>query len=74
MEITWWVISGTGLEENRGKGMGNKKHKWSVENTQGEVKNSAGHEEVEELICTTHGHETKRRGMQVGWRMQGRGE
>ena len=27
MEITWRVISGEGMEENRGKGTGNK-HKW----------------------------------------------
>ena len=55
MEITWSVISGEGL---RGKGTGNKKHKWQVESRQGEVKNSTGNgEEAKELICTTHGHE-----------------
>ena len=35
MEITWRVISGEGREENRGKGTGNKKHKWWVQNRGG---------------------------------------
>ena len=43
--------------ENEGKGTGNKKHKWYVQNRQGEVKNSIGNGEAKELICTTHGHE-----------------
>ena len=42
MEITWRVISGEGVGEEWGKGTGNKKHKWQVENRQGEVKNSMG--------------------------------
>ena len=43
------------------KGTGNKKHKWQVENRQGEVKNSIGNGEAKELICTTHGHELRGR-------------
>ena len=39
------------------KGTGNKKHKWQVENRQGEGKNSIGNGEATELICLTHGHE-----------------
>ena len=42
---------------NRGKGTGNKKHKWQVQNRQGEVKNSIGNGEAKELMCTTHGQE-----------------
>ena len=37
----------------------NKKHKWQVENRQGEVKNSVGNGEAKELLCMTHGHELK---------------
>ena len=48
---------GRGKGEKRRKGPGNKKHKWQVENRQGEVKKNIGSVEVEELICTTHGHE-----------------
>ena len=33
-------------------GTGNRKHKWQVENRQGEVKNSIGNVEAKELICT----------------------
>ena len=33
---------GKGREENGGKDTGNKKHKWQVQNRQGEVKNSIG--------------------------------
>ena len=40
-----------------GKGTGNKKHNWQVQNKQGEVKSSTGNEEAKELTCTTHGHE-----------------
>ena len=42
-----------------GKGTGNKKQKWQVENRQGEVKNSMGNRDTKELICTTHGHELR---------------
>ena len=59
MEITWKVISGEGEGENGGKGTGNKKHKWQVQNRFGEVKNSMGNEEAKELICMTHGHELR---------------
>ena len=40
--------------QNGGKCIGNKQHKWQVENRQGEVKNSKGNGEPEELICMTH--------------------
>ena len=56
---------GRGRRENGGKGAGNKKHKWSVLNRQGEVKSSTGNGKAKELICLTHGHEL-RRGMWVG--------
>ena len=42
-----------------GKGTGNQRHKWQVQNRQGEVKNSIGNVEDKELICMTHGHELK---------------
>ena len=54
---TWRVISGEEEGGNEGKGTGNKKHKWFVQNRQGEVKNSVGNGEVKELMCTTYGHE-----------------
>ena len=41
------------------KGTGNKKHKWQVQNRQGEVKNSIGNVQAKELIHTTHGHELR---------------
>ena len=49
-----------------GQGPGNKKHKWQVQNRQGEVKNSMGNREAKELICMTHGHEL-RWGNASGW-------
>ena len=52
MEITW-------REENRGKGTGNKKQKWQVQNRQGEAKNSIGNGEAKELIYTIHGYELR---------------
>ena len=59
--------------QDGGKGTGNKKHKWQVENTQGQVKNSIGNVEAKELKCMTHGHELKG-GMWVEGAVQGRGE
>ena len=41
---------------NGGKGTGNKKPHWQVQNRQGEVKNSMGNGEAKEPICMTHGH------------------
>ena len=52
--------------KNEGKCTGNKKHKWWVQNRQGEAKNSMGNGEAKELICMTHGHELK--GGNVGGR------
>ena len=49
-----------------GKGTGNKKHKWWVQNRQGKVKNSMGNVEAKEFICMTHGHELQ--GENVGWK------
>ena len=54
--------------EDGGKGTGNKKHKWQAENRQGEVKNSIGHGEAQELICITHGHELRGVGENAGVR------
>ena len=56
MEIAWELSVGWA---EGGKGTENKKHKWQVENRQGEVKNNTGNGEAKELICTTHGHGLK---------------
>ena len=53
--------------ENGGKGTVNKKHKWSVQNRQGEGKNSMGNGEGKELICMTHGHELDGECRWEGW-------
>ena len=44
------------MEEGREweKGTGNKKHKWQVENRQGEVKDSIGNGEAKERIFMTY--------------------
>ena len=70
MEITWREISGEGEEGNGRKGTGNKKHKWQIQNRQGEVKNSIGNGEAKELIHMTHGHEL-RWGIAGGGQVQG---
>ena len=41
---------GSGRRKNGEKGTGNKKHKWQVQNRQGEVKNSIGNVEAKQLI------------------------
>ena len=43
--------------KNEGKGTGNTKHNWQVQNRQGKVKNGTGNGEAKELICMTHEHE-----------------
>ena len=58
--------------KNAGKDTGNKKHKWQIQNRQGEVKNSMGNGKAKELICMTHGHEI--RWGNDGGGLQGRGE
>ena len=55
--------------ENEGKGTGNKKHKWQVQNRHGEIKNSTGNGESKELISMTYGHEL--RGGRRGARRKG---
>ena len=40
---------GLGREKMREKGPGHKKHKWWVQNRQGEVKNSTGNGEAKDL-------------------------
>ena len=72
MEITWRVgyQQGGGGEKNGGKGTGNKKHKWQVQNRQGQVKNSIGNGEAKELTYTTHGHELTKGGILVGGGVQ----
>ena len=52
IEITWRVISRKGEGEG-GKGTGNKKHNWQVQNRQEKVKNIMGNGEAKELICMT---------------------
>ena len=66
MELTWRVINRGVGGERGGKGTENKQHKWQVENTHGEGKNSIGNVEAKELICMTHGHELQ--GGNVGGR------
>ena len=53
------LSEGRGSGEIGGKGTGNKKHKWQIQNRQEEVKNSIGNGEAKELICMTHGHELR---------------
>ena len=66
------LSAGRGRGQNRGKDTGNKKHKWQVQNQQGEFKNSMGNRNAKELICTTHGHElwwgNDGRRWHTGWR------
>ena len=72
MEIPWRVIAGRGKRVNGEKGTGNKKHKPSVQNRQGDVKNSVGNGEAKELIYMTHGHEVRWWGMLEGGGVQDR--
>ena len=65
------VISGEGQEGEWGKGTGNKKHNWQIQNRQGEIKNSIGNGEAKELICITHGHELREECMWGGDRVEG---
>ena len=67
MEITCRVISGGSGRRREGKGTGNKKHKWQVQNRQMEIKTSMGNGEAKELICMTLGHELE------GWKAGGMG-
>ena len=53
------LLVGRGRGRMGGKGTGNKKKSRYVQNTQGEVKNSIGNEEVKEHICKAHGHEPR---------------
>ena len=50
---------------------GYKKHKWQVQNRQGQVKNSIGNGEAKELIYMTHGHELRGDGNAGGWGERG---
>ena len=45
--------------ENGGKGTGNRKYNWLVQNRQGEINKSIGKGEAKELTCMTHGHELR---------------
>ena len=53
------LLAGRGKGENEGKGTGDKKHNWQVQNRQGDVKNSTGNGEAKDLICMTHRHELR---------------
>ena len=57
--------------KNQGKGTGNKKIKWQVQDRR-DVKNSIRTGEAKELICTTHRHELRWE-MLVGGGLQVRG-
>ena len=79
MEITWRVIRGEWEGRNGGKGTGSKKHKWQVQNRQGEVKYNVRNVETKELTGTTQGHELRWRNdggkEDAGWRgRKGQGE
>ena len=50
---------GGGRVRNGGKDTRNKKHKWQVQNRQGQAKNNIRNVEAKELICTMHGHELR---------------
>ena len=67
------LSAGRVRREDLGKGTGNKKHKWQVQNRQEEVKNSIGNGEAKEFICMTPRHEL-RQGDAGGRRVQARGE
>ena len=67
------LSAGRGSGQNAGKGTGNKKHNWQVQNRQGDVKNNTGNGEAKELICTTHGRELRGVGMLQGIGVPGRG-
>ena len=55
----WRFIGGLSAGRHKGenweKGARIKKHKWQVQDRQGDVKNSIGNGEAKELICSTHG-------------------
>ena len=72
MEIIWRVISREGEEGEWGEGTGIKKHKWQVQNRQGEVKNRIENGEAKELMCVTPGHELRGQAWRGG--LQGEGE
>ena len=63
------LSEGSGTGENGEKVTGNKKHRWQVQNRQGEVKNSIGNGEVKELTCMIHRHEL--RGGREGYMAEG---
>ena len=64
-----------GVVGNGGKGTGNKKHKWQVQNRQGEVKNSIGYGDTKELMYKIHRCELRWgvEGMLMGRYVHGRG-
>ena len=62
---------GGGVGRMGGKGTGNKKQKWQVQNRQGEGKNRIGNGEAKELMCISHGHELRWGNASGRW---GRGE
>ena len=45
--------------KNEGKGTAIKKHKWQVQNRQGEVKSSIRNGEAKELVHMIHGRELR---------------
>ena len=66
MEVTWRVITGVVVGREWKEGIGNKKHKWWVQNRHGEVKNSIVPGETRQYICMIHGHELREDGMMEG--------
>ena len=60
MKITWRVIGGEGERREWGEMVqGIRSVIGSIHNRQGEVRNSMGNAEAEELICMNHGHELR---------------
>ena len=60
------LSAGRGRRES-GKGTGNKKHNWQVQNRQGEFKNNIGNGEAKELTRMTHGHELRGQNASGRW-------
>ena len=72
MDITWGVFSGDGEERNRGEKVQGRssiigRHKIDGKRSKivKETKNS------KKLLCTTHGHELRGKGMLKRWGVQG---
>ena len=73
MGIIWRVITWEGKGREGGNDVRIKKHNWSEQNRQGDVKYSAEKGEAEELTLATHGYELRGHKLLEGRGVQGRG-